>query len=58
MKKPYQIEPLTEHSYTNSCPETVARRRLRRERIRYCLAFAAGVALTLASWAVFHGMFR
>ena len=53
-----KTDPLVETTYRDMCPETVARRRLRRERIRYCLAFAAGVALTLASWAVFHGMFR
>ena len=58
MKRPLKIDPLVEHTYTDMCPATVARIRQRRERIRYCVAFAAGVALTLASWAVFHGMFR
>jgi hypothetical protein len=56
MHKPL-IDPLIETTYTDMCPETVARRRLRRERLRWLLEFSIGMAVTLAGFLVGR-MFR
>jgi hypothetical protein len=56
MRKPL-IEPLVENTYMDMCPETVARRRLRRERIRWLMAFGLGMAVPLAGFLIGR-MFR